>query len=353
MPIVSLASTVDVGTVTGTFFSYFIAFAIPLILVAFGGMFSERSGIINISLEGTMVIGAMTGALILSAFNDNQGGVHVAIIPPFLATLIAIIGAAGVGALFSSLLSFAANRFKADQTVAGTALNIIAPALFVVIVWAVQGTSNSRIIIPSWINYNAIDLGATDISKIPTFINSFFFTALAKVTTLIAVIVIPVCAVVLMKTKFGLRLRACGEHPQAAQSLGINVIRMRYTGTAIGGALAGFGGLFYIMVIGGAFQGDVAGYGFLSIAVMIFGNWHPGRIVAAGFFFSFFRTMSSQVLSLSTWITWLPTFSNISYGSYIYSIIPYLITIIVLIFSSKKSKAPKAEGVPFDVSRRS
>lgn len=124
---------------------------------------------------------------------------------------------------------------------------------------------------------------------------------------------------------------------------------MRYAGVTIGGFLAGVGGIAYVLVVSSSFDGQVAGYGFLALAVMIFGNWKPVRIILAALFFSLFTTISN----MTNIIDWLPSFDNIAEGAKLYKLLPYLVTIFVLIFTSKRSKAPKAEGIPYDVSKRS
>jgi simple sugar transport system permease protein len=328
----------------GKFCSTFIAFAIPLTLVAYGGMFSEHSGVINIALEAIMIIGAMVGALVCSAFDTlvDSG------FPSQLAMFIAIMSAGLGGAVFSLLLSFASVHLKADQTIAGIALNTIAPALFIIMIWAVQGDANTNIYLPSWRRISLSMIGLTS-SSLPAFLNSLLTYSLNYLTTIVALFLIPLSAVVLYKTSFGLRLRACGEHPQAADSVGINVYKMRYAGVTIGGFLAGVGGIAYVLVVSSSFDGQVAGYGFLALAVMIFGNWKPVRIIFAALFFSLFMTISN----LTGIITWLPTFDSIAEGAKLYKLLPYIVTIIVLIFTSKRSQAPKAEGIPYDVSKRS
>ena len=150
------------------------------------------------------------------------------------------------------------------------------------------------------------------------------------------------------KTKLGLRLRACGEHPQAADSVGINVYRMRYTGVLISGFLAGIGGIAYTVAAGSGFQSSVAGYGFLALAVMIFGNWKPLNILGASLFFAFFKIVGSYASS----IPFLPSLDNVKSKEYIYLMLPYIVTMIILILTSKKSRAPKAEGIPYDKGSR-
>lgn len=328
----------------GTFTSYFIALAIPLIFVAMGGMFSEHSGIVNIALEGIMVFSAMVGCILMKYLDlpVSQG------LPAQLAMFISVFGAGLAGALFASLLSFAANRFRADQTIAGTALNIIAPALYIIVVWAIN-KGQTQLEFPTWYKMSMSDFGITDANLVPLFWRKLFFTKLSIITTFFALVLFPLAAFVLYRTKFGLRLRSCGEHPEAAASLGLNVYGIRYAGVAISGFLGGIGAMSYVLVVASSFDGQVAGYGFLALAVMIFGNWKPGAIILAGLFFSLFRTMSS----MNSLISWLPTFSNIKGGSTLYLLLPYVVTLIVLIFASKHSQAPKAEGVPFDVEKRS
>ena len=168
------------------------------------------------------------------------------------------------------------------------------------------------------------------------------------ITTPLALIILIVSVIILYKTKFGLRLRSCGEHPQAADSVGINVYRMRYAGTIISGILGGIGGLAYTVAAGSGFQSTVAGYGFLALAVMIFGNWKPVSIFFASMFFALFKVIGNYSASLA----FLPKFENITESNYLYLMIPYIVTMIVLILTSKKSAAPKAEGIPYDKGAR-
>lgn len=317
-----------------------IIFAIPLMLVALGGMFSERSGIINIALEGIMIIGALFGCLALRAFNASGFGIE----NPVLATLIVILISAVAGEIFSLLLAFASINLKADQTIGGTALNMLAPAFAVMLSWAIQGQGNTTINIPSWVRMSEETLGLTATE-------GFWHNLIFKnffLTTPIAILILIISIIILYKTKFGLRLRACGEHPQAADSVGINVYKMRYCGVIISGALGGIGGMAYTVAAGAGFQSTVAGYGFLALAVMIFGNWKPVNIFFASMFFAFFKILGNYSSSLS----FLPQFSNIVDSNYIYLMVPYIVTLIVLVLTSKKSAAPKAEGVPYDKGQR-
>lgn len=315
-----------------------IIFAIPLLVVALGGMFSERSGTINIALEGIMIIGALASCLFLSAVDFSGWGGNL----PILAMFIAILVAAAAGMAFSLLLAFASVSLKADQTIGGTALNMFAPAFAIVLTWAIQGQGQTTIYIPTWIRITPDFLGLD-----PSVANSFFGRIIFNyffLTTPVVLLLLALTIFIIYKTRFGLRLRSCGEHPQAADSVGINVYRYRYTGVAISGFLGGIGGLAFTIAAGSGFESSVAGYGFFALAVMIFGNWNPVRIFGAALFFALFRVIGNYSSSIS----FLPSFSNIKSSQYIYQMLPYIVTMILLIFTSKKSRAPKAEGIPYD-----
>ena len=297
-----------------------ILFAVPLLLVALGGMFSERSGIINIALEGIMIVGALLSCLFLRAMDQlGWGAAH-----PQLAVFCAILVAALSGAVFSMLLAFASVHLKANQTIGGTALNMLAPA----------------IAIPKWVRI-------TSEASQEVFFNRLVFKSL-YLTTPIAILLLIASVIILYKTRLGLRLRSCGEHPQAADSVGINVYKMRYIGVFISGMLGGIGGLAFTVASGSGFQSQVAGYGFLALAVMIFGNWKPLNILGASLFFAFFKILGSY----SSAIPFLPDFEGIKSSEYIYLMLPYVVTMIVLVLTSKKSRAPKAEGIPYDKGSR-
>lgn len=332
-----------------------IAFGIPLLLGALAGMFSERSGIINIALEGIMVFGSLFGAVFLTSkiFDPDTlqtgRGLTLAMAKlaesnPQLMVLIAMLIAALMGCLFSLLLAYAAIKLKANQVISGTALNIFAPAFAIILAWAIQGQGLTDIPLPDFIDITwGLEQG-----NIPEWI----YTLLTKkmyLTTPIAFVILIIAYITLYKTKFGLRLRACGEHPQAADSVGIKVLKMRYIGVAISGILAGIGGFAFVMASSDSiFTGQVAGYGFLALAVMIFGNWKPWRILFAAIFFSFFKTISALTAELSSV---LPTF-NLNNVDNLYKMLPYLITLLLLAFTSKQSRAPKAEGIPYDPGKR-
>ncbi len=317
-----------------------VLFAVPLLLVALGGMFSERSGVINIALEGIMVIGALAGCIALKVLDPMvQSGMNGQV-----ATFLGMLVAGVCGMLFSVLLAFASIHLKADQTIGGTALNTFAPAFAIVMTWVVQGQGQTTMMVPAWTKITSATFGLEAKSG---FWHTFFFKSM-YLTTFVTVLLFAAAVVLLYKTKFGLRLMACGEHPQAADSVGINVYRMRYAGVMISGFLGGVGGISFVFAVGG-FQSDVAGYGFLALAVMIFGNWKPWSILGASLFFSLFKVIGNYATS----IPFLPRFEGIEGTStYLWPMVPYVVTMILLILTSKKSRAPKAEGIPYDKGQR-
>ena len=180
-----------------------------------------------------------------------------------------------------------------------------------------------------------------------TFINKVYLA------TYVCIVLFVVLSVLLYKTRFGLRLRSCGENPQAADSLGINVYKMRYAGTTISGALAGMGGFVYALTTANcASTGDVAGFGFLALAVMIFGNWKPLNIAGAALLFGLFKCIAASYASIDINGDGVCMLANAPISSHVYRMLPYVITLVVLAFTSKKSRAPKAEGVPYDKGQR-
>lgn len=304
-------------------------FSIPLLLVALGGMFSERSGIVNIALEGIMIIGAFTGIFFISRFGN--------LFSPTITLFIAIIISALSGLIFSLLHAYASINMSADQVISGTALNIFAPAFAIYVTRAIQVVQQI-----SFVNNFRIE-SVPVLGNIPIIGNLLFKNA--YITTYLGFIILALSWFALYKTRFGLRLRSCGEHPQAADSVGINVYKMRYFGVAISGALAGIGGLVFVIPTSTNFNATVAGYGFLALAVLIFGQWKPIRILYAAFFFGLMKTLASAYSGI-------PILSNLPISNSVYKMIPYITTIIVLAFTSKNSQAPKASGLPYDKSVR-
>ena len=304
-------------------------FSIPLLLVALGGMFSERSGVVNIALEGIMIIGAFTGIFFISRFGN--------LFSPTITLFIAIIISALSGLIFSLLHAYASINMSADQVISGTALNIFAPAFAIYVTRTIQVVQQI-----SFVNNFRIE-SVPILGNIPIIGNLLFKNA--YITTYLGFIILALSWFALYKTRFGLRLRSCGEHPQAADSVGINVYKMRYFGVAISGALAGIGGLVFVIPTSTNFNATVAGYGFLALAVLIFGQWKPIRILYAAFFFGLMKTLASAYSGI-------PILSNLPISNSVYKMIPYITTIIVLAFTSKNSQAPKASGLPYDKSVR-
>ena len=311
---------------------YTLIFAAVLLLVALGGCFSEHSGVINIGLEGIMVIGALGGALVMRFLPYNGGSVGADI-----GMFAAVLGASVLfGMIYSLLLAVACINFKADQTIVGTAMNLLGTALATVVVKSMNTAANPDDH-SSEIQY--FNQKKAFLSNIGGFELNWFM--------IVAFLLLIVAIVLLYKTRFGLRLRACGEHPQAADSVGINVYKMRYAGVLISGFLGGLGGITYITagVSLWKFENGVAGFGFLSLAVMIFGAWDPVRIALAALLFGFFRALGNTYNGFD-----FLTAMNIP--SAVYNMLPYIVSLIVLAFTSKKSRAPKAEGIPYDKGQR-
>jgi len=254
---------------------YTLLYASVLILVALGGCFSERSGVINLGLEGIMVMGALGGALTMK---------YMAGLPGIVIVLTTILISALFGLIYSLLLAVACINFKADQTIVGTALNLLGTALATVVVKAVNTAAN-----PDDVSSNVQYIAAK--KSLIVNIGGFEFNWFM----LLAFVLLVTAYVLLYKTRFGLRLMACGEHPQAADSVGINVYKMRYAGVMISGVLGGLGGIVYITagVSEWKFENGVAGFGFLALAVMIFGQWKPLRIALAALLFGMFRALSN------------------------------------------------------------
>ena len=335
-----------------------LIYAVPLMIVALAGVFAERSGIINLALEGIMIFGAFIGVLFvrqmqgLEVFNAAKAAGDWGTLQGLV--LLAMLVSAAMGALFSLLLSFASINLRADQTIGGTALNLLAPALvlFFIRIIANQNTLNMASgDSASWFMIKKSTLG------IDKSVDLGFFgeTSINKVylATYACILVFIILSILLYKTRFGLRLRACGENPQAADSLGINVYKMRYAGTTISGALAGMGGFVYALTTANcSSNGDVAGFGFLALAVMIFGNWKPLNIAGASLLFGLFKCIAAAYTSLDINGDGVYLLAQIGISAHFYQMLPYLITIIVLAFTSKSSRAPKAEGIPYDKGSR-
>ena len=281
---------------------YTLLYTVVLMMVALGGMFSERSGIINIALEGIMVIGGLMGVIATQLMPAGSSA--------FAIVAVSVLAAAIAG-------------------MGGTALNLLATALAMVIAKGVNHSASAKL---DYSNRAFIyDFG-------PLTVNVFLF---------IGLVALILSYIVLYKTRLGLRLRACGEHPQAADSVGINVYKMRYIGVLISGVLGGIGGMAYIIpsVSSWNFEVGVSGAGFLALAVMIFGQWKPFRIFLAAVFFALFKSLANIASSI-------PFLAELGWTQNMYNMIPFIASMIILAFTSKKSRAPKAEGIHYDKGSR-
>ena len=307
---------------------YTLIFSSVLLLVALGGCFSEHSGVINLGLEGIMVIGALGGALMMRYLPAGTSALVI--------VLLTLLAAIVFGVAYSALLAVASINFKADQTIVGTALNMLGTAAATVFVKAINTAANPN-------DHSATIIYVEPKKAFVRTIGSFEFNWFMVV----AVIVLILAYVILYKTKFGLRLMACGEHPQAASSVGINVFKMRWAGVLISGALGGLGGICYILagVSQWQFEYGVAGFGFLALAVMIFGQWKPLRIALAALLFGLFRALSNVYAGFDF-------LSALNIPGTVYNMMPYIVSLIVLALTSGKSRAPKAEGIPYDKGMR-
>ena len=277
-----------------------------------------------------MVIGGLMGVVMINILN-------AAGVPVFLGIVLTILASALVGVVYSSLLAFSAINLKSDQTIGGTALNLLATAVAMVIAKRINGTDSPKI------SYNASNNAVLN--------NLHFSFEIGPLTVnwfiVVSILILAASWFILYRTRFGMRLMACGEHPQAADSVGINVYKMRWAGVLISGALGGIGGVAYIVPAVGDwnFEMGVAGMGFLAMAVMIFGQWKPMGIAAAALFFAVFRAMANIFDSIG--------FLNaLNWPKEIYNMMPFIASMIVLAFTSKKSRAPKAEGIPYDKGSR-
>lgn len=301
-----------------------LAFALtaPLLIIALGGLYSERSGVVNIGLEGLMGIGAFSTALYIS-YNPSQIWIGI------------LIGALAA-ALFSLLHAFASVTMRADQVISGTAINILSAALTVYLARKITGSANIRI------TKGLFTIKIPMLSKIPI-IGKIFFNN-NYLSTYVVLLIIILSWYLLYKTPFGLRLRACGENPQAADSMGVSVIKMRYIGVFISGLLAGIGGALVIVTTSNEFSpGTYNGLGFLALAALVFGKWKPFGVLWASLFFGVARTIAN----LSILYSQMQKMPNIIFNTF-----PYVITIVALVIFSKNSAGPKAAGEPYDPGKR-
>ncbi|NLC96613.1 MAG: ABC transporter permease [Erysipelotrichaceae bacterium] len=305
--------------------------ATPIIIAALGGLFSERSGIVNIALEGIMMVGGFAGATVCVLLESQPGIGAYAGWMGILAGLIA-------GVVYSLLLAVSTISFKADHTIAGTALNMLASGITVYLCQIIFGQQRTKSFIVGISKVKRIPI----LSNIPI-IGKMIFSNVYP-TIFIAVILVLFTYFLVFKTRFGLRLRACGENPQAAESVGINVYKVRYISVLISGALAGSAGAIMVLTSGIQYTiSSIHGVGFIAIAALIFGKWNPFGVLGAGIFFGF----SS---ALGVYASMIPILKLLP--SEFFAAIPYVLTVVALIIFSGKSVGPKAAGEIFDSSKR-
>ncbi len=312
-------------------FPYIIRAMALLSIVALGGLFSERSGVVNIALEGIMIMGAFAGAWTMIIVMNNMN------IPLQWNAFIGLSVGAITGMVFSLFHAFAAIHMKSNQIISATALNFFAPAFAIFTARSVTGDRALNVRLDYAISEVPI------LSNIPI-LGPWLFTN-AYLSTYLAVIIFIVAYIVLYKTPFGLRLRSCGENPHAADSLGVNIYKIRYAGVMISGALAGLGGVMFVLSFSTRFDGAVAGFGFLALAVLISGQWKPIRLILIAFLFALFRVISEIPDELVG-------IRNLNLPQEIWRMLPFIATLVILAITSKGSAAPRAVGEPFDAGKR-
>ncbi|WP_334073794.1 ABC transporter permease [Paenibacillus sp. A14] len=318
----------DILTLLGQLLNSTLVFSTALIFAALGGIFSERSGVVNIGLEGLMIFGAFAAGV--GTYYAQEAGLGV------MAPWVGVIAAVVVGILGSLIHAVATITFKADQTISGVVINFLAAGLTVYIVKLIfNGSAETPLV-------NVFEKEAIPVLRDIPIIGEGFFNSYP--TTYLALILVIVAYYLLFKTPFGLRLRSVGEYPGAADTLGVNVSRMRYIGVMISGALAGIGGATITLTTTSTFaHNTISGQGFIAIAAMIFGKWNPVGALGAAMFFGFSQAIRNYV-QLFEWSRSIPQ-------EFIF-MIPYVLTIIVLVSAVGRSSAPAALGTPYDPSKR-
>jgi general nucleoside transport system permease protein len=302
-------------------------YASPIIIAALGGLFSERSGIVNIALEGIMMVGGFAAAsvtVILEPITPAAG--YIGILAGMLAAMV-----------FSLLHAYASINLKADQVVSGTALNILAGGLTVYLCQIFFNQQRTK----AFTN-GLVKLSVPGLSDIPI-VGPLFFKDISP-PFYAALAFVFLSAFVVYKTPFGLRMRSCGEHPQAAASMGINVPRMRYTGVLISGALAGIAGGSMVLTQDIQYTAvSVHGTGFIALGCLIFGKWNPYGVLGAGLFFGFAQASSIYAKDI-------PFLNAVPLD--VFYMVPYVLTAIALVVFSGKSVGPKAAGEIYDAGKR-
>lgn len=318
----------------GKILASYIALSVSFILVSFGGMFNKRAGLSNIALEGIMIIGATTGIFITYAFTNavNSG------FPSLLAVFIAVLASGIIGSGFALLNAAVRITFRGNQYAAGIGINILGTALFVILAYFLIG--EEELSLPSFASITLETFGVVTPS-LSGFWDAFLLTAFNNLATVIAIILIPVSYFIINKSRLGFRLRAYEDDAEAARMLGLRIKAIRLSSISIGGFIAGIGGFSFLYGLNSTFNGQIYGYGFICLAIVLIGRWRPGRILVTSLLFSAIVTLGSYANE----IFWLPNFSSIAQGDKIYNLVPYLLVLIVLALASKKKKDKRAKKI--------
>lgn len=316
-----------------------LIFSTPIIIAALGALFSERSGVVNIAIEGLMMIGAFSAATSLYFFENMVGSSDLVHLMPWLSLLVAILA----GILVSILHAYLSINLNSDQIISGTAINIFAIGITIYlseVFFNQQRTEAFRI--------GFIKSSVPVLSDIPI-IGEMFFSRI-YFTVYIAFALVIIAWYILYKTSFGLRLRGTGENPHALDSLGINIYKMRYFGVLSSGALAGLAGGIMILTQNTQYTIDsIHGTGFIAIAALIFGQWRPLGLLLASLFFGFAQILSLYSSSIAS--MWNLEFLNKLPDDFFLAL-PYVLTIVALVIFSSKALGPKAVGQPFEKGQR-
>ncbi len=299
----------------------------PIIIASLGGLFSERSGVVNIALDGLMMFGGFSAATAI-VFLENSTS-----LAPWWALIIGMI----VGALVSIIHAYLSIDLNADQIISGTAINLLAPGITIYLAQIIFGQQRTETFTHSFRKTTYPVL-----SDIPV-IGDIFFKNIYP-TVYVAFILVVVSWFIVYKTPFGLRLRATGENPHAVDSMGVSVRKMRYIGVIVSGALAGLGGGILVLTQDTQYTViSIGGTGFIALAALVFGRWKPSGVLAAGLFFGFSRIFSIYSNTFS-FLKGLP--------NEFFFALPYVLTIIALVLFSRQSVGPKAAGEPYDKGKR-
>lgn len=311
-----------------------LAFALPLFVMAIGGIYSERSGITNLALEGLQGAGAFVGALVAIFLTQSMGAESQ--VPYYAAMLFAMLG----GMLYAMLHALLCVKFKANQVISGVVINILAVALTSFLTKVINRVAFGE---PS----DKFELGVSQKWTVPGLSEIPVIGAVFKDVYPFEVIIVVVAIVawyVLYRTKYGLHLRACGDNPHAVDAAGIDVAKIRFTAVMVSGALSGLAGMCFAYSISAKFSSGIyLGYGYLSIAALIFGNWKITNTLAACLLFGFAKSGGYQIVQNAG----LPS----SYSDLI-MILPYVLTLLLLVFFSKHNDSPRALGEIYDKGKR-